>query len=118
MSKLRFCWGKDMEMDGKAQERYPRIGYLFGCYLHQDYTIHGGSLGAAVQAFMRDERPDIVAALRTEISRFLAECRGREDAELEVIDNARAHPPGLSAIDYLRFIDSVLGGAEQPRAAE
>jgi hypothetical protein len=105
-------------MNQQAQERYPQIGYLLGCYLHQDYSHYGGSLGAAVQAFVRDEQPDIVAALHAEIARFLSECRGREDAELDAIDSARAHPPGLSAADYLHFIDSALGGAVRPRAAE
>lgn len=101
-----------------SEERHPQIGYLFGCYLHQDYSIYGGSLGAAVQAFVQDEHPDIVAALQAEIARFLSECSGREDAELDAIDSAGAHPPGLSAADYLRFIDSELGGAARPHAAE
>ncbi len=103
-----------MKVNQQAQERYPQIGYLFGCYLHQDYSIYAGSLGAAV----RDEHPDIVAALHAEIARFLSECRGREYAGLDAIDSARAHPPGLSAADYLRFIDSARGGAARPHAAE
>ena len=107
-----------MAMDGKVQERYPQIGYLLGCYLHEDYSIHGDSLGAALHAFVRDESAEVVGVLRGEIARFLSECRGREDAELDAIDHARAQPPGLSAIDYLCFIDSVLSSAKQPRAAE
>ncbi len=99
-------------------ERYQQIGHLFGCYLHQDYDIYGGDLGSAVRAFMRDEQPGIVKALHAEIGRFLREQRGGEAAALDAIDSARAHPPGLSAADYLRWIDSVLTETAQGHAAE
>ncbi len=108
--------GADMSVT--EPERYPEIGHLFGCYLHQDYDIYGGDLGGAIRAFMRDERADIVRALHTEIARFLADNRGREDAALDAIDNSRAHPPGLTAADYLRWIDSVLAEAARDHAAE
>ncbi len=99
-------------------ERYPELGHLFGCYLNQDYDIYGGGLGGAVRALARDERPEIVLALRTEIARFLAENRGNEDVALDAIDDGRAHPPGLTAADYLEWIGDVLARAAQQHAAE
>ena len=105
-------------MSERNETEFPELGYLFGCYLNEDYVIHGGGLGGAVRALMRAERPETVLALRAEIARFLAENQGQEDAALDAIDNGRAHPPGLTAADYLEWIGDVLAKATQQHAAE
>ena len=40
------------------KERLPELGYLFGCYFHQDWAIEG--------------RPDIVKAATNQLGQFLA----------------------------------------------
>jgi hypothetical protein len=97
---------------------FPELRYLFGAYLNQDYDVHGPSLGDAVRAFARDENPAVVAALHADIARFLREQGGVENAALDAIDSGRAHPPGLSGRDYLRWIDFVLAEAARGHAAE
>jgi hypothetical protein len=97
----------------------PQLTYLFGVYLSQDFDTFGPTVGDAVRAFARDERPARVVALRTEIARFLGDHRGSEDAALDVLDPDRAHPPGVSAHDYLTMIDDILRvSIAQQHAAE
>ena len=106
-------------MPTESDNSFPELSYLFGAYLNQDYDTYGPSLGDAVRAFAREEKPVVVAALHVDIARFLREKRGIEDAALEVIDAGRAHPPGLNGRDYLRWIDSVLAEtAARDHAAE
>lgn len=99
-------------------QRYTDLGRLFGCYLHHDYDIYGGGLGGAVRALARGERREIVLAGRTEIVRFPPESCGGEDAGLDALDDGRAHPPGFSGRDYLRWIASVPAESVQQHAAE
>ena len=105
-------------MEHDPPQRYASIAYLFGAYLNQDYDIYGASVGDAVRALARDEDASVTLSLRADIARFLHEQRGREDAALDAIERDRAHPPGLGARDYLRWIDSVLADSVQGHAAE
>lgn len=105
-------------MEEPYDRDFPELDYLFGCYLNQDYVIHGSTIGDAVLAYARDERPEVVSALQAEIERLLVTYRGGEDAELDRIDRSRAQPPGLGARDYLQMIRMKLGEAEHRHAAE
>ncbi len=64
---------------------YPALAQLFGCYLHQDWTVEFDTAADAVAAFLAHATPHTRMAAREEIGRLLAhaETEAKLVAQLE-----------------------------------
>lgn len=97
-------------------ETYPDLAHLLGAYLHQDFSLFGPTLADAVAAFARDEPTTAVAAARRDIARF-ARAHVRDcEAALHRLEPGLARPAGMTAPEFLRWLDAQLGGDAQPPA--
>ncbi len=97
-------------------EAYPDLAHLLGAYLHQDFSLFGPTLADAVAAFARDEPTTAVAAARRDIARFarahLRDC----EAALHRLEPGLARPAGMTAPEFLRWLDARLVGTQPPGA--
>jgi hypothetical protein len=75
---------------------YPRLADLIGGWFHQDYDIEGETVAEIIDAFRAVTPPDEQAALRAEISAFLAEHSDRLDEDFEAIFHPDIIPSALS----------------------
>jgi hypothetical protein len=104
-------------MESVLSAGFPDLAHLLGAYLNQDFDLYGPSISDAVRAFCHDDPPEYVAAVRTDIGRFIAENSGDLDAALTALDPGHAHPPGMPARDYLVWLDRLLAESLDANAA-
>ena len=95
-------------------ETYPDLAHLLGAYLHRDFSLFGPTLADAVAAFARDEPAAAVTAARRDIARFARAHTLDCEAALHRLEPDLSRPPGMTASEFLNWLDAQLSGAQPP----
>lgn len=90
--------------------RYPQLADLISGWFHQDYDIEGETVAEVISAFRAVTPPDEQAALRTDISAFLAEHAAAMEEDFETIFQPDVTPSALSGSTraFLEEIQALL----------
>lgn len=95
----------------RLQDQFPNMAQLLGG-LGQDFDLYGPTLDAAARAIIGRWPPDAIRDARAEIAQFLDLKANDLDAELDRLSYGdHSREPGMSAHDYLAWLDGLLAEA-------
>jgi hypothetical protein len=58
---------------------FPHLDHFLNTYMHQDWDLFGPDLEGVIETYVKDTSSEDVAAMRDEITGFLASHRDREE---------------------------------------